>query len=363
MEGVLAAALDKRRKCSKIVSQLIETVANRRKVLLTKISSSENKKSTYYLGEKERDRKTYERSVQEIQKDTELKIEKLKKTYEAQVEILNSKLENKLQKLKEETDAYQAYCDKAMDQAIDEDQDLTLVKYKEELRVAEEKLEKATVEANLLSEQAVKVSASESKGRIRDMNWRMEQEQKDEEEKQRKIAKEREATIRLEVEKNKEANRKIKESIEEEAGELVRQQKLQEKKEKQWEIDRKIREYYNAIYMSDRTLFNKLTIKEKLEIIESQKLYAIVKEYEDKLIDEERSDFKDLPEIERYRKAVGDSVLSNQKNIIKKYSDKYEDSDSESDSPPAPKQQKQFSNSFDNQPKILMTTRRPKKEI
>ena len=358
MEQVLAQVLEKRRKCQKEVNNLKDIVSTRRKVLLTKISSSENKKSTFYLSEKERDRKTFETKKDLLQSEADMKLEQLKKEYEIAIELINKKLENKLTKLEEQSNTYQRYCDKAIDTTIDEDQDLVLVKYKEDLRVAEERLEKADLECSVAIAQNEKSHKEDMKIKYREKIWKEEEEDRERQLKERRLAQQREEVIQAEIQRNKEHNRKIKEQ-QEEIDEKTIQKKLkdQERKDKHWEREKRLQEYRKAIYESHRPLFDKLTLTEKMEVIQSQNLDVQVKEYETKLEGIALGQFRDLDETSRYRKALGEGVLNQQKEILQKYADKWEaESDSDLSVEALP-----IIHGTKDSPSILQTTKRPKK--
>jgi hypothetical protein len=374
--------LDIMRKQRKAITDIKEDIQTRRKVLNTKLSSQGKKKTEYYLKEKTRDRTKTETDVQSLQNELEARLDKLKREYEAEVQSITKKIELKISILKEKTDLYQRYCDERLDADNDEDSDLVLVKYKEQLKIAEENYEKTRGLWDTLCQKNEKYRLEENKLRARELQWKLEEEQRREEEKQRKASQEREALIQAEVEKNKEEKRKARE--EQETQEVKPVKKLLvnvDRSEERHICEGRIRQYHNSLCKKEKIIFNLLTYKEKLEIITSQDLDKKVKQYEDNLIinhkgdgvNRELSTFRDMEERSRYIKALGQEVMDKQYDIIKKYSDKYTKEESESDSDSVSsksskesiKQKKpkvaevmHFSDNFGNNPKLLLSTKR-----
>jgi hypothetical protein len=330
--------LDIMRKQRKAITDIKEDIQTRRKVLNTKLSSQGKKKTEYYLKEKTRDRTKTETDVQSLQNELEAKLDKLKREYEAEVEAITKKIELKISILKEKTDLYQRYCDERLDADNDEDSDLVLVKYKEQLKIAEENYEKTRGLWDNLVQKNEKYRLEENKIRARELQWKLEDEQRREEEKQRKAAHEREALIQAEVERNKEEKRKARE--EHESVKPVKKLVNVDRSEERHIGEGRIRQYHNSLSKKEKIIFNLLTYKEKLEIITSQDLDKKVKQYEDNLIlnhkgnevNRELSAFRDMEERSRYIKALGQEVMDKQYDIIKKYSDKYTEAESDSDS-------------------------------
>jgi hypothetical protein len=333
--------LDIMRKQRKAITDIKEDIQTRRKVLNTKLSSQGKKKTEYYLKEKTRDRTKTETDVQSLQNELEARLDKLKREYEAEVEAITKKIELKISILKEKTDLYQRYCDERLDADNDEDSDLVLVKYKEQLKIAEENYEKTRGLWDTLCQKNEKYRLEENKIRARELQWKLEDEQRREEEKQRKAAQEREAVIQAEVERNKEEKRKAREEKEPQETKPVKKLLVNVDRSEERHIgEGRIRQYHNSLSKKEKIIFNLLTYREKLEIITSQDLDKKVKQYEDNLILNHKGEevnralsiFRDMDERSRYMKALGQEVMDKQYDIIKKYSDKYTEEDSDSDS-------------------------------
>jgi hypothetical protein len=185
------------------------------------------------------------------------------------------------------------------------------------------------------------------------------------------------------IEKNKEEKRKAREAQETQEVKPVKKLLVNVDRSEERHIgEGRIRQYHNSLSKKEKIIFNLLTYKEKLEIITSQDLDKKVKQYEDNLIithkgdgvNRELSTFRDMEERSRYIKALGQEVMDKQYDIIKKYSDKYTKEESESDSDSVSsksskesiKQKKpkvaevmHYSDNFGNNPKLLLSTKRP----
>lgn len=339
MESEEQRYLEIMRKQRKAITDVKEDIQTRRKVLNTKLSSQGKKKTEYYLKEKTRDRTKTETDVQSLQNELEARLDRLKREYEAEVDAITKKIELKISTIKEKTDLYQRYCDERLDADNDEDSDLVLVKYKEQLKIAEENYEKTRSLWDALCQKNEKYRLEENKIRARELQWKLEDEQRREEEKQKKIAQERDLLIQAEVEKNKEEKRKAREEQEKETKPVKKLVIVDRSEERLFEEGR-IRQYHNSLSKKEKVNFNLLTFKDKLEIVTSQDLDKKVKQYEDNLIinhkgdgvNRELSTFRDMEERSRYIKALGQEVMDKQYDIIKKYSDKYTKEESESDS-------------------------------
>jgi hypothetical protein len=332
MDSEEMALLDKRRKCQREVNNLKDDITTRRKILETKLSTQSSTKVKYYLSEKERDRASFERKEELTKTELESKLVKLKREYDAEVESITNKLENKIRKLKEDSESYQKYCDAGMYQEVNEEGDLVLVKYKEQLRIAQEHYDKAD---NIYSKTVLqndRYRADIRRDQERILLHQHEKEKERERLQQQLAAQQREQSIRNEVKRCKEEKEKDRE---------IKENQVSKTKKKQTISTARIQEYANAIYKEDLPLFNLLTISEKTKIIESQNLDIKVKEYEDNLIHNFKeydvndvdkryplqnialAEFRDKDETSRYRQALGEQVLNSQRKRIVEYAQKY----------------------------------------
>jgi hypothetical protein len=324
MNTELMFFINRTSKYAKELLAIKESICVRRKQLEMKQSTQSASKMEYYRKELERDRTARESKLQNIKEDLEAKLERLKREYEANVKDITDKLERKESKIKEESDTYQRYCNINMNQDINEDSDSVIVKLKEQLAITQEHHDKCYL---LEQEHQVKVTRWKQQEALIQLKLEEEKFARKEEEilnKQRMEAIAREESIRKEVARCKAEKEKYREEQEEATNKIV--QPETDKKINDRDDLRRVQEYSKAIYSEDLPLFNLLTLKEKVSLIKGQNLDKQVKEYQDNLrSDKDRkvlSDFLDATERDRYRKALGEEVLQEQRSLIEEFAKK-----------------------------------------
>jgi len=317
MDSELLYLIGRTGKYSKEVYALNESIAVRRKQLEMKQSSQSASKTDYYRKEIDRDRTARETKEQNLKEELETKLERLKREYDANVKDITDKLERKAERIKEDSDTYQRYCKTNMNQEVNEDSDLVLVKLKEQLVIAKEHLNKCQA---MEDAQTVKVARWKKEEAMAQLRLEEEKTARREAEllnTQRLAAIAREESIRKEVARCKAEKEKDREEKEESLNKVV--QPETNKKIDDRDDLRRVQDYSKAIYNEDLSVFNLLTTKEKIRLIKGQNLDLQVKEYQDELKGKELTKFLDATERDRYREALGEDVLQDQRSLIEAF--------------------------------------------
>jgi len=314
MNSDLDFLMSRTSKFSKEMYALNDSISVRRKQLEMKQLTQSASKTEYYRKEIERDRSAKESKQQNFKDELETKLERLKRDYDANVKEIKDKIEKKIDKINDDSDSFQKYCRQGMNQEINEDSDTIMVKLKEQLTISRQHYEKCKAAEDEAQASNLRFKKEEAMLRLK-----LEQEKHDRIEaemlnKQRLAAIEREESIRKEVARCKAEKQKDRE-------ESVKVKQPQTNKKIQAVDDlRRVDSYAKAIYDDDLVLFNLLTFKEKIKLVKSQNLDKKVNEYQDQLKGKDLSDFLDESERNRYRKALGISVLEEQRQLIKSQS-------------------------------------------
>lgn len=316
MDSELLYLISRTTKYSKEVYALNESIAVRRKQLQMKLSTQSASKTDYYRKEIDRDRNAKETKEQNLKEELEVKLERLKREYDANVKDITEKLEKKASKIREDSETYQRYCNTNMNQELNEDSDLVLVKLKEQHAIAKEHLNKCQA---MEDAQTVKVARWKKEEAMAQLKLEEEKTARREAEllnTQRLAAIAREDSIRKEVARCKAEKEKDREE-KEESLKVVQPEK--DKRIHDRDDLRRVQDYSKAIYNDDLPVFNLLTTKEKIRLVKGQNLDKQVKEYQDELKGKELTSFLDDTERNRYRTALGEGVLQEQRSLIEEF--------------------------------------------
>jgi len=317
MESELMFLINRTAKYSKEVYSLNESITVRRKQLEMKQSTQSASKTDYYRKEIDRDRTSKESKEQNLRDELEVKLARLKREYDANKKDIEEKIEKKLSKVKEDSETYQRYCETNMNKELNEDSDSVLVKLKEQYAIAKEHLNKCQA---MEEAQVIKVARWKKEEALAQL--RLEEDKTARREAEilnnlRSMAIAREDSIRKEVARCKAEKEKDREEKEESLNKVV--QPETDKRIHDRDDLRRVQDYSKAIYNDDLPVFNLLTTKEKIRLVRGQNLDKQVKEYQDKLKGKELTSFLDDSERNRYRTALGEAVLQEQRSLIEAF--------------------------------------------